>query len=213
MDIDIAPYFERLAEVYSEIDAEYDRVAKEYDNFSCQGCEDNCCVTVFYHYTLIESLYFMEGFEALPEEKKKESIGRAEEYVKELGNHPFAETGLSIMCPVNYDGLCAVYEHRPMICRIHGLPGVLHSPQKGTQKWEGCDRFKKLHGGNITHEVDRTAFYTRIAFIERDLRQEMVFMQKYKKTIAEMIVDQTRDEITLIKKMGPGDFHKDSHIL
>ena len=213
MDIDISPYFDRLAPAYKEIDTEYDKVAKHYGSFSCESCEENCCVTVFYHYTLIENLYFIEGFEALPENKRKESIKKAEDYVKELADHPFGETELTIMCPVNFDGQCIVYENRPLICRIHGLPGVLHSPRKGEQKWEGCSRFTSMHGDSITREIDRTAFYSSVAFIERDLREEMVFTQKVKKTIAEMIVDQTKDEITLIKKMGPEDFHKDSHII
>ncbi len=213
MDIDISPYFDRLAEAYKKIDDDYDKVAKHYDDFSCEGCEDNCCVTVFFHYTLIENLYFMEGFEGLPEDKQKKAIQKARDYMKELVEHPFGETELSIMCPANFDGQCVAYEHRPLICRIHGLPGVLHSPRKGVQKWEGCSGFVKKHGDSVTEEMDRTVFYSDIAFIERDLREEMVFVQKLKKTIAEMIVDQTKDEITLMKKMGPEDFHKDSHII
>lgn len=212
MDIDISPYLNRLSEVYDEIDHEYEKAARHYGNFSCEGCEDNCCRTVFYHYTLIENFFLVEGFGRLPDDEKKEIIRRAHDYVKSLSEKPFGETGLSIMCPLNVDGPCALYKNRPLICRIHGLPAVLESPRKGTQRWEGCRRFKET-GRNISHEIDRTKFYSLIAFIEGDLRKNMVFFQKYKKTIAEMIVDQTKDDVTLVKKMGPEDFHKDSHII
>lgn len=213
MDIDISLYFDRLSEVYDEIDREYDKAAKQYDTFSCDGCKDNCCKTVFYHYTLIENLYFIEGIGEIPENIREDIVRKATDYVENLGKHPFNAEELSIMCPVNVDGKCIVYKQRPLICRIHGLPGMLHSPLKGTQKFEGCLRFSTMHGDNIFHEIDRTAFYSKIAYIERDLRKEIVFTQKYKKTIAEMIIDQTKDEITLVKKMGPEDFHKDSHII
>jgi hypothetical protein len=213
MDIDIAPYVERLSAVYDEIDREYDETARFYDNFSCAGCEDNCCQTVFYHHTLIENLYLIEGFEGLAHEKKKASVEMASDYLVELSTHPFDDSDLSLMCPLNVDGLCILFRYRPLICRIHGLPGTLSSMRKGDQHWEGCGRFETRHGKSISREIDRTPFYTKIASIEGDLRKEMVFVQKYKKTIAEMILDQTKDEITLTKKMGPEDFHKDSHIL
>ena len=44
------------------------------------------------------------------------------------------------------------------------------------------------HGDKVDFEIDRTAFYTRMASLERELREEMVFFQKNKKTIAEMII-------------------------
>ncbi|GBD98630.1 hypothetical protein BMS3Abin07_00654 [bacterium BMS3Abin07] len=206
MDIDISPYLNRLAGVYKEIDNEYERVAGLYDNFSCEGCENNCCDTVLYHHTLIENLFLIEGFGEIDDDRKKEIISRAKDYVKELSKRPFDMTGLSIMCPMNFNGLCSIYEYRPLICRIHGLPAMLKSPQGGVQHWKGCLRFQDMHGQNISHEIDRTPFYTKIAFIEGDLRKEMVFMPNHKKTIADMVIDQTKDEIPLIKRLNPSDF-------
>ncbi len=212
MDIDISKYLDELASIYKDIDRAYDEGAEHYEGFSCEGCMDNCCKNVFYHYTLIENLYFIEGFLDLPDDISEQGIGKAKDYVKVLGKNPFKEIQLSMMCPMNFEEKCEIYEHRPLICRIHGLPAVLYSP-KGTQKWEGCWRFGEQHGDRIDFEIDRTAFYTRLASLERDLREEMSFMQKHKKTIAEMIVDLTKDEITVVKKISPGDFHKDSHII
>ncbi|UCG78834.1 MAG: YkgJ family cysteine cluster protein [Nitrospirota bacterium] len=212
MDVDVAQYLGRLAKIYGEIGQEYDKAAGKYGGFSCEGCTDNCCTTVFHHHTLIENLYLIEGFEGLDVKKKEEAVIRAKKYVEELSDHPFDMTELSIMCPLNVEGKCEAYEYRPLICRIHGMPGILHSP-KGTKEFDGCPVFMEQHGNSISHRIDRTSFYTDIAFIERDLREEMVFTEKHRKTIAEMIVDYTRDEITLSKRLRPEDFHKDSHII
>ncbi len=36
--------------------------AADYYGFDCTGCEDNCCFTRFFHHTLLEYLYIMEGY-------------------------------------------------------------------------------------------------------------------------------------------------------
>ncbi|RME64663.1 MAG: hypothetical protein D6778_07565, partial [Nitrospirae bacterium] len=91
LEIDIANYLEELYGVYRDIDRAYQDVAQRY-NFSCDGCEDNCCTTVFYHYSLIEYFGVLEGFDALPEGKKTEALKRAKEYVAELNKLRTKET-------------------------------------------------------------------------------------------------------------------------
>jgi Fe-S-cluster containining protein len=201
MNRNLESHFDSLSGVFEEIGREYDRLAGHYDDFSCQGCQDNCCTTVFSHYTLIEYLYLLKGFETLPWEQKDQAKTRAEEYVRSLREHPGGETSLELMCPLNVEGLCGLYQYRPLICRIHGLPSMLRSPARGVQRWDGCLRFQELHGDAITLEMDRTGFYSRIAILERDMRQELGFMQKIKKTIAEMITGQSEDEARLITKI------------
>jgi hypothetical protein len=58
------PLLDRLAALFEQMDATYDAVAGQY-GFQCHGCEDNCCQTRFYHHTLIEYLFLMEGINAL----------------------------------------------------------------------------------------------------------------------------------------------------
>lgn len=186
MNPDISPYLNRLASLYRSIDEVYAQLASHYGSFSCEGCTDNCCTTVFAHYTLIENFYFLEGFDALPAVRKKEAIERAEKYLRKLEKAE-KETALSIMCPVNFEGLCAVYEQRPLICRVHGLPAQVSSPQKGVEHWNGCLRFQALHGDHIDLEIDRTYFYAEIAALEVDLRRDLMHFEKYRKTIAHMV--------------------------
>ncbi len=189
VDLDIGKFLEQLYGVYSEIDAAYDESAQYY-NFSCEGCEQNCCDTVFYHYTLIEFFGLLDGFDALPEDIQARSLQRAREYVKELNRFRGKEQNVKILCPLNYDGLCAVYEHRPLICRVHGLPGSFRHPSKGLKTFTGCRRFEETNKMERTNAIDRTAFYTRIATLESQVRREMDYLMKFQKTIAEMLLDR-----------------------
>lgn len=188
VDYDIGKYLDGFYEVYGEIDHAYKESAVYY-GFSCKGCEENCCDTVFYHYSLVEYFGLLEGFARLAEDLKDRSLERARAYVRELNRHRGKESLIRIMCPLNYDGLCSVYENRPLICRIHGLPGELHHPVKGREGFEGCSRFGRTNEKDGEKVIDRTLFYTRIATLENQLRREMGYLIKFRKTIAEMLID------------------------
>ncbi len=43
-------------------------------------------------------------------------------------------------CPLLVDGLCAVYAHRPFICRTHGLPVGYADPDAGIIEVSACPR-------------------------------------------------------------------------
>ncbi|RMG01271.1 MAG: YkgJ family cysteine cluster protein [Nitrospirae bacterium] len=189
VDLDAGVYLDKLYEVYKEIDKAYADAA-DYYGFSCEGCEQNCCDTVFYHYTLIEFFGLMEGFEKLDDERKAESLRRAEEYLRKLNRFRGREYEVKILCPLNYDGLCAVYEHRPLICRVHGLPGAFKHPGKGTRSFPGCKRFEDINKKERKVVIDRTQFYSQIATLESQLRRQMDYMMKFQKTIAEMLLDR-----------------------
>lgn len=189
VDIDISIYLEKLNEIYKEIDKAYADAA-DYYGFSCEGCEQNCCDTVFYHYTLIEFFGLIEGFEKLDDERKAESLRRAEEYLRTLNRYRGREHEVKILCPLNYDGLCALYEHRPLICRIHGLPGAFKHPGKGTRSFPGCKRFEDINKMERKVVIDRTQYYSQIATLESQLRRQMDYMMKFQKTIAEMLLDR-----------------------
>ena len=66
-----APFFKRLTKIFASMDQKYQEAA-EYYGFNCKGCEDNCCLTRFYHYTLIEYLYIKEGFHCFENKKQVE---------------------------------------------------------------------------------------------------------------------------------------------
>ncbi|WP_333655960.1 YkgJ family cysteine cluster protein [Dissulfurispira sp.] len=176
----------RLAEIYKAIDNLYDAAMRHYD-FRCEGCVDNCCVTKFYHHTNIEELYLSEGLKKLDEDKKKEILLRAEDVVKIHNSSP---DDVRVMCPLNEKGLCIVYEHRPMICRIHGVPYQMFKKNMSIEFGTGCYKFinEKLNENMQYFMFNRTVFYVEMAKVEKELRESLNLTEDYKKTTAEMVV-------------------------
>ncbi len=180
----MAGCLKRLSETYRAIDESYAEVQAHYE-FSCKGCPDNCCATKFHHHTLIEELYLAEGLKILGESKTGDIIARAANVAK---THESSSEDVRVMCPVNDGGRCIVYEHRPMICRIHGVPYELFRNMR-MEYGDGCYRFIEGKAGiEKSFRLKRTGFYFDIAMLEKELREQRNFTGRYKKTTAEMIL-------------------------
>ena len=68
---------------------------------------------------------------------------------------------------LNFEGLCVLYEYRPMICRLAGISHTIIRPDGTVTKSGGCMRY---HGENQQDrpnlKIDRTDFYRQMAAIE-----------------------------------------------
>ncbi len=181
-------HFDKLAELYSEMDNLYCSVTEKYD-FQCCGCKENCCYTRFFHHTLIEFNYLMHAFATLTRETKDTIITKAlnlEEKVKSL---PENKT-VRIMCPLNHKGKCLLYHARPMICRLHGIPHELTNPKTGKRIHPGCDQFDNECGAKEYITFDRTTLYVKLANLEKEVRQHEKLTGNPKRTIAQMLITQ-----------------------
>jgi Fe-S-cluster containining protein len=178
---------EALGAHFRRMDAEYDRVAMHY-GFRCDGCVDNCCRTRFYHHTLLEYLYLHAGYAVLKPEIQTEARQRAADVMRHMRYADESGGAFRSMCPVNTGGRCVVYAHRPMICRMHGLPNRMLSPRSGVVAGPGCDDFHARIPGAISLRFDRTSHYQAIAALEQALRREVGWEGRIKMTVAEMIL-------------------------
>jgi hypothetical protein len=189
--------FRKLAAIYDAMVAQYAGSA-EAIGLTCDGCTDNCCLSFFQHHTYVEWAYMWEGLNALPAERLEEIRDKAREYVEQ------AQAALSrgerphLMCPLNLadqkQGICGLYGHRLMICRMHGVPNELIRPDGRGVRFPGCDRCQELTAsmeadGASVPVVDRTGLYKDLValemqFVGKNLRQ----LPKVDHTIAEMIV-------------------------
>ncbi len=100
----------RLDALFAKIDAFFAAAhAREGEAITCRaGCAD-CCRRRF-TVTGLEAEVIREGLEALPAARREELAHRA-------------RAGDSEVCAaLDADGRCAIYAHRPVICRTHGLP-------------------------------------------------------------------------------------------
>jgi len=189
-----------------EMQAAYDEVAAHYDKFSCMGCTDNCCTQRFFHHTLAEYRYLKEGLmEALKTDPDlvRRMLVKArvvtDTYIKEAGTGEI----LPLMCPVNFEGLCRLYRHRPMICRLHGLPHRFKKPDGSQERGTGCARFEGAHKTDWT--VNRSKLYTGLAAIEAEVRRTSGFRGRYSLTTAEMLMEMLREEPELQALLSEGE--------
>lgn len=181
--------FPRLATVYAEMEQAYLQVATLLD-FSCQGCPDNCCDSYFQHHTYVEWAYLRQGFDALPEDRRAEYQRRSRaamvSYQEALakGERP------QVMCPINDNGLCGLYQHRLMICRLHGVPASMTSPNGKQHQFPGCFRCQEITEGqaNVT-TMDRTRFFKTMVGLEQEFLRGHS-LPRIKMTLAEMLVTE-----------------------
>ncbi len=192
----LIPHIEKIRRLYSEMDKAYNE-AVSYYGFECSGCNENCCEERFYHYTLIENIYLIEGFKTLDVETRKDLVVTSEEVIHIYGLHDLKAIVRRVMCPLNLNGLCILYEYRPMICRLHGIPHVIKRPGQPEQSGPGCHKFNEdIMPKNLPYlDFDRTIFYSKMAAIEIEVRRVLDFKGRYRKTVAGMIIDLA-DSIT-----------------
>ena len=181
--------FGKLSRLYSEMEESYNRAAGKI-GLSCQGCPDNCCNSYFRHHTYIEWAYLWKGIESHPDEKHRAFMNRAREYVRQ--SRDLLAQGLKprIMCPLNDNGLCQLYEYRLMICRMHGVPNSFVRPDGKKMIFPGCFRCQEFYSHlEDVPVLDRTGFYRDLASLEMAfVGPKVKALPKVNLTLAEMLV-------------------------
>lgn len=157
----------RLAEIYRRIDRAYAEAVKNV-GFSCEGCDGTKCCTVDLRIgTLVEMSYLRHGFNTLSHAEQDEILARCRQIIRAKNDAPESELYRNSVCALNTDGMCVLYEYRPMICRLHGMPYFFVGPNDSRMEGDGCPRFTKLYKGMDTiSKIDRTPFYREMAALE-----------------------------------------------
>ena len=183
----LTSFLDRLQLTFADMDRHYGAAA-EYYGFHCNGCEDNCCRTRFYHHTYLEYLYIHAGLNKLAHQKKQEVQSRAAHVCRKIEKTDERAAPVRLMCPLNSDGLCILYRYRPMICRLHGIPHELRKPGQDAIRGPGCGMFTVQCSDKRYRKFDRTPFYFGMAKLESEFKQAVGLSGKIKMTIAEMII-------------------------
>jgi hypothetical protein len=181
-----------LAELYQTMEEQYGAVAAKI-GLTCAGCPDNCCDSYFLHYTYAEWAYLWEGLRTLDPALLALIIDRSRDYQAESRHLLTRGERPQLMCPLNEEGQCALYSHRLMICRLHGVPAAMTRPDGKSLRFPGCFRCQeqvraKYEVEDDAPRMDRTGLLARVASLESELlggRRHLY--PKVKRTIAEMI--------------------------
>ena len=186
----VASLLTQLSDLYASMDAAY-AAASARHGFHCTGCAENCCEERLFHYTLIEQAYLASGLVMSDRAVRQEIWDRAAVAVKTHGALDKNSFYTRVLCPLSFEGRCRLYAHRPMICRLHGIPHRLRQGSGRERVFPGCHVFseRRSDGGADEVSLDRTELYVRMAGIERRMRETVGFAGKIKKSVAEMILD------------------------
>jgi len=165
-------YSPRLKELYEEIDAAYYRASFQA-GFNCEGCDGTkCCTVDLIVHTFAEMLYMRRGLRALNETTKCRIKKRSRETVEFKRLNPVGPSYRNAICAASFNGRCLIYEYRPMICRLAGIPHFIDRPDHTRVFGTGCPRFET--GSRATNpelQIDRTPFYRRMAELEIEIVQ------------------------------------------
>ncbi len=182
----MADFLSNIKTLYEAIERDYDSIREHY-GFSCAGCEENCCTQRFFHYTWAEYLYLLEGMKNAGAARAMEITAKAGEVVASYDKEEDPLEPNPLMCPINFEGLCALYAHRPLICRMHGLPHKVRDPKGNETRGGGCAPFdSKAFKAGWT--LNRTPHYTALARIEGKLRKRKRLSGNLRLTTAEMLI-------------------------
>lgn len=178
----------RIQTLYEEMEASYNRVASEL-NFTCDGCEDNCCDSYFQHHTYLEWAYLWLGFRQLPQERQAALLEKAESYTRECRKALDRGERPQVMCPLCEEGRCVLYTHRLMVCRTHGVPASMTRPDGKSMHFPGCFRCQAIvEERQSTLCVERTPLLKEMVLLENELMQgKRNLYPKIRLTIAQML--------------------------
>lgn len=144
MVLDFTPFFKRYEALRDGVDRIFGQVQAQYgDLVHCgRGCSD-CCYALF-DLSLVEAIYlnqhFNEQYAGMERSRILERADEADRAVYRLkrqvfkasqGGKPAEEILMDVArqrvrCPLlGEDNLCALYEFRPLTCRLYGIPMVI----------------------------------------------------------------------------------------
>ncbi|MBI4774634.1 MAG: YkgJ family cysteine cluster protein [Deltaproteobacteria bacterium] len=133
--------FEPYVTLRTEVDRLFETVRSRHaDLVRCRlGCDD-CCNAVF-ELTLVEAAYVHFAFQSeAPRTERRKALRKADRSQEQLRTlylktreRPISKSELCleiararVECPLHHEHRCLLHEHRPVTCRVYGIPTVVH---------------------------------------------------------------------------------------
>ncbi len=139
VNIDMSPYFSKYEQLMQIVDNIFNKMKKDFNNeVNCDnGCTD-CCYALF-DLTLVEALYLNQKFQELDQDLKYRILVEADKtdrktykikkklFKSQQQGAPEDEllktaATEKVRCPLLDSDKCVLYPHRPLTCRLYGLP-------------------------------------------------------------------------------------------
>jgi Fe-S-cluster containining protein len=194
---------DRYGELLYEVDSWFQSCSERYPALiDCRSGCSGCCRGLF-DITLLDAGYLRRGFDALHDELKTAIITKASERLELLSSinpafvEPWLLNGISeddwdALMPeedetpcllLSESGGCLIYEHRPMTCRLNGIPLIDVSGEELFDEW--CTL-------NFRDENPRLLADLRFAFMELFSRELLLFQK-----LVHHLTGSVRNEVDL----------------
>ena len=108
--------YEQYQRLVARVDAFGQAIAQRYPTqVTCHAGCDGCCYQQFTVFP-VEAHHFAQAVAALPPEAQQHLLARLQQ------TDPWRLVDPPPPCVLLEHGRCSLYDHRPLICRIHGFP-------------------------------------------------------------------------------------------
>ena len=199
---ELTPVFTAYEALVAEADAVFARVDKMYpDCVTCKsGCGD-CCHAIF-DLSLVEAMYlnrrFVEKYDFGPARSRiLERAGEVDrkltrmkrDYFRELRDAKASEEAMAhimdeasrarIRCPLlDDDDTCALYEYRPITCRLYGIPTAIGGKAHvcGKSNFAAGTKYPTVYLDKIQARLDRLSVDIRDRVQSRFTELHTVFV-------------------------------------
>jgi Fe-S-cluster containining protein len=214
--MDLSEHFVKYEALVQMVDAVFERVKKEFPKevFCREKCSD-CCYAIF-DLTLIEALYLNDQFSKKFTGKEKNDLfeiaGKTDRVLTKMKRDAYKEVKKGadeldivgkmsqerVRCPLlGENNLCVMYEHRPITCRVYGIPtstaGVSHI----------CGRTNFIQGQPYpTLNMDK--IYTQLQLLSaqlvKDIKSDNIRMHEMLIPVSMALVTQFNEDYLGVRK-------------
>ncbi|MCP4721083.1 MAG: YkgJ family cysteine cluster protein [Desulfobacteraceae bacterium] len=216
--MNLKTHFVKYEALVHMVDGVFDRVKKEYPKevFCREKCSD-CCYAIF-DLTLIEALYlkdkFLETFSGTTKNKMIEIADKTDRALVKLKRNAFkkVKNGADqleivgqmsqerVRCPLlGENNLCVMYEHRPITCRVYGIP----TSTAGTSHICGRTNFVQ---GEPYPTLNMDKIYTQLQLLSaeliKDINSENIKMHEMLIPVSMAVVTNFNEEYLGVRKNG-----------
>lgn len=153
--------FENYEALLSRVSARCEEIETALaGHMACRkGCS-TCCLNISLF--PVEAVRLRLAFDTLDEDRKAFALARTAESTDE-GPCPLLDEA----------GACLLYDHRPVICRTHGLP-ILFDDEKGSRRVDFCpENFQALESLSGEAMIDLDALNQMLAAVNAQFCEEL----------------------------------------
>ncbi len=164
------PLFKEYERLAARADLAFAEMRTQYP--SCVKCAplcSDCCHAVFGLF-LIEAAYLRSWFEKLGRKERRQAVTRADKAEKEMGRMiseaqrggdeqgSYSLEKTRIRCPLlNEADECVLYPHRPITCRVYGIPTAIQG--KAHVCWKAKFEKEKSYPAFNLDEVNKELYH------------------------------------------------------